>query len=228
MAVNYLFILETTSVNQAKAFKNWIAELPAVNITSTIFKNEQVYKVKLANGASFSFVTFRNLLLIGRYPLLIEDAINQLKVVRKPFFNGFFLRNALALPAPLRIYIRPNNLPLAFLPFLNKAGKKQLDVLYDSDELIAVDVLFGNDGIALKGSLPLSGTGKWLQAVKKQKAVSRKEIAKILPGHTALIQWLSLSDLAAFKDKQEKDNLFKKIFRTVVRRPWCPRYHRTL
>ncbi|MFK7808915.1 MAG: DUF3352 domain-containing protein [Saprospiraceae bacterium] len=199
-AVNFLFILETKSKSEATDFQQWLTTLPDLKITSTTYKNELVYKVEQKNGKSFSFVSFRNLLLIGRYPLLIEDAINQLKVVREPFFKGFMAPKTLGLPESLRVYIRPSNLPLTLLPFLNKKGKKRIDELYDMEELITVNVLLEDDGVSLKGSYPLSGVDNWLKSVQKQKVADRSSLAEILPGNTALVQWLSISELDAYKE----------------------------
>jgi uncharacterized protein YehS (DUF1456 family) len=217
-AVNYLFILEMSSQQETTDFKNWISALPGIKITSTVYKNEQVYKVQQKmqqkDGSSFSFVVFRNLLLVGRYPLLIEDAINQLKVAREPMVRGWMGPKVLALPKPLRVYLRPSNVPLLLQSFLNKRGKDLLSPLYDSDELIAVDVLFEKNGIAFQNSIPLLGKSDWYRSVRKQKGTDRSKFAEILPAHTALIQWLSASDLSVFSDQHKSEN-FKKYFQ-----PW--------
>jgi hypothetical protein len=213
-AVNFLFILETGSSKDAADFQTWLESLPDLAVSSTIFKSELVHKVKQKNGGSFSFVVFRNLILVGRYPLLIEDAINQLKVVREPFFKGFMAPKVLPLPEPLRVYIRPKNLPLLVLPFINRKGKQHMDVLYDIEELIAVDVLFDEGGISLQESIDLKGKEPWFKSVKKQRARDRSGFAEVLPRHTALVQWLSLSDLTAFAGNTSSST-YKKYFE-----PW--------
>ncbi len=212
--VNYLFILEMPSAGKAEAVIQMLESHPEVELTSTVFKKREVYKVKNQSGEAFSFSIFRNLVLFGRYPLLIEDAINQLKVNRKRFTKGLSFRKMARMPDWLRVYVRSANLPLLLTPFLNKIGKQQIDKLIGSEMILAVDVLLKKDGIRLTGQMGASANEHWAAAIKKQYAADQQKVAAILPDHTALVQWLSIDRPEAYEMGNSSSDFQKYI------QPW--------
>ncbi len=212
--MHYLFILETPSKETALDFQDFLKSNPKTSVHPSVFKDETVYDLKSKGGESISISVFRNLILIGKYPLLVEDGIGQLKTYKNRYLNDLPYRNVLSKKgSAMTAYCKPSNLAMMSLPFFNRKGKDQMSLFQNWDNWVGLDVYFEEDGLRFDGFLKNKGKGM-LSAIISSKPVDRTKSLRVLPDNTAVASWMSCSNINKYvKDGAFESNaIFNKYF----------------
>ena len=212
--LHYLFILETPSKETALNFQDYLKSDPNTSVHPSVFKDQTVYDLKSKGEESFSISVFRNLVLIGKYPLLVEDGIGQLKTYKNRYLNELPYRKILSRKgSPMSVYCKPSNLALMSLPFFNRKGKDQMSLFETWNNWIGLDVYFEKEGLRFDGFLK-SKKGGMLSAITSSKAVDRTSTLRILPDNTAVASWMSCGDIKKYtKNGAFRSNeVFTKYF----------------
>jgi len=212
--MHYLFILETPSKGVALEVQRYLKSSPDTQVFPSVFKDETVYDLQGKEGQSLSFSVFRNLVLIGKYPLLVEDGIGQLKSYKNRYLNDLPYRKILSKKgSPMTVYCKPSNLAMMALPFFNRKGKDQLSLFQRWESWVGLDLFFENDGLRFDGAVKAGKKGM-LSAIMSNKPVDRSKILRILPDNTAVASWMSCRSIkkytksGAFQSNEIFDNYF--------------------
>jgi hypothetical protein len=159
------------------------------------YRGRTLYQLVFADGKALAVAKYRNLLLLSRYPLLVEDA---LKTLEKPYKS---LPNTTAF-APLRyrqpaqhmgsLWINPTNLRLLLEDWWLPAGLKAVQRAGTAVQWIRLD-----PEPAIGNMVRLSGQwtpGRPEKALTAQiPRVLQANMLEVIPDNAALFRWYSLS-----------------------------------
>jgi len=213
-ALHYLFIVETTSATVATEYLEHFISFDSVRVQPSVFRDELVYQIKSRSGESLSISTYRNLVLVGRHSLLVEESLAQLKKMKRHSLTNVSFRKWLSKSqSPLSVYLKPSNLYMTALPFLSLSGKKQAESLLTLDIWLGGDLFFKDEGIEFKGYIKPK-RGGFLNAIKRGKPGDRTDIKNALPDHIALMSWLGYKSIKSYtRNGALKSNaIFDKYF----------------
>ncbi len=193
--LHFLLVLELPSNQLANGFTQFLCKHKDVKLKSSVFKNQTVYELKGGEGESLSVSPFRNLLLLGKYSLLVEDGLEQLKSMKKHALS----KVTSTVKGTSRIYCKPSGLTVLALPFINAVGKKQIELYKESDLWLGGDVYFEKEGLRLEGQIKTFGNGL-LQKIVKGKPADRSPIIKVLPNNLAIMSWLGFDSVSSYTE----------------------------
>lgn len=212
--LHFLFILETPSKETALDFQDYLKSNNKTTVVPSVFKDETVYDLNSKGGDSFSVSVFRNLILIGKYPLLVEDGIGQLKTYKNRYLNELPYRKVLSKKgSPMTVYCKPSNLAMMSLPFFNRKGKSQMSLFQNWDSWVGLDLYFEKDGLRFDGLAKAKGKGM-LSAISKSKPVDRSKTLRVLPDNTAVASWMSCGAINKYTENGalKSNEIFNKYF----------------
>ncbi|HMO38034.1 MAG TPA: hypothetical protein PKC76_01515 [Saprospiraceae bacterium] len=159
------------------------------------YRGRTLYQLVFADGKALALAKYRNLLLLSRYPLLVEDA---LKTLEKPYKS---LPQTTAF-APLRyrqpaqhmgsLWINPANLRLLLEDWWLPAGLEAVQRAGTAVQWIRLDPepAIGNM-VRLSGQWTPGRPEKTLTAQTPR--VLQANMLEVIPDNAALVRWYSLS-----------------------------------
>ena len=174
-------------------------------IRRSVYRGVSIHTLHFTKGRTFAISQFRNLILLGAYPLIIEDAIEQLK---KPYSNllreGSFrkLRNQ-APSQGLRFYVNIGSLSEFILPFVHYEKRALVQSLPGKGDWLQFDLSEKEAAMQINGRFYPGTAQHTMQALKKGTASMHHQLASILPDHTALALRL---DAKGIFEKQREAN----------------------
>ncbi len=202
---NFLYILNLD--NQQFELDKWLKKLTNYRIESYRYANENVYQVTENNKseAAFSFATYRGLLLAGRFPLLVEDAIAQLQklpsnITRSGDFRA--VRQPNSKSAECHIYVNINNLSSLFSTWVQPEKMDFIASLSQFTSWVSLRLNFKNHKIELSGKA--AGLEGFLANIGSKTPTNRTEMEAIMPNNTAFFSWFDVSSMSRFLNKIDK------------------------
>ena len=188
-------------------------------IRRSVYRGVSIHTLHFTKGRSFVISQFRNLILLGRYPLIIEDAIEQLK---KPYSNLLREKNFRKLrkqkPAEgIRFYVNMGSFSSFLLPFVRYEKRAFVQKLHNQGNWLQFDVNSDQTSVRLSGQFYPDAKHTTLQMLKEGKASMHHQITGVLPDHTALA--LRLDAHSLFKKQRENENSLVSDFDSYIL-PW--------
>ncbi|MBK9013708.1 MAG: hypothetical protein IPM82_06255 [Saprospiraceae bacterium] len=174
---------------------------PAWRMRKSIFKNNDVYSVKVGNEA-YALARFRNLLLFARHAYLVENALSQLEkpansLCRDSGFSGV-AKGAGATKNSLPVLLNLAELGPQFSPLLDPAHLHDLDGLVMAARWLRFDLPI-DDPKSKKwgGSFSMAEGHPLMDANGNGEPRPFKQVLGALPDNLAAFAWLSCGRIAA-------------------------------
>ncbi|MEL7021883.1 MAG: DUF3352 domain-containing protein, partial [Bacteroidota bacterium] len=193
------------------------------------YKNHRVYDFKKRGEVSFSVAHYRNLLLYGRYALLVEEAIQQLIAAHSNITKDRSFRYAYQMAAavsPVNIYLQLPQLHQLLTPYLRPVGQTALQngaqlahwVNIGIDYKPASDLDNTPARLCLSGGWAVPKLNSFLNAFGKEDVIYNETIQDILPDNTVLLNWFGTADFRQLYwqlNRKEKE-LFSTYFKDWI------------
>jgi len=189
-------------------------------IRRSVYRGISIHTLHFTKGRTFVISQFRNLILLGRHPLIIEDAIEQLK---KPYANLLReksfrkLKDQKPSEGP-RFYVNMGHFSTFILPFVRYEKRAFIQNLPGQGAWLQFDLSDKETSVRLNGRFYPGSTHTILQRLKKGEASMHHQIASILPDHTALALRLDVHSL--FEKQREKGTAAASDFSNYIL-PWA-------
>ena len=172
-------------------------------VIQTRFKGQNVYQIKPSDGSSFSVGRYRNLLILGRLPIAVEDVIRQLSEYRsglddKGDFKSLRQENKTSkLPA---VFLQSGFFSDYFLNNMSSSAFERLQAMENTFQWIRLDLENGDDKLLLNGALLASEENNRVQAFARQEPQQPEKVFKLIPDDIALFYYWGFSDFQAYYD----------------------------
>ena len=195
----------------------FLAALEQLNIKKSIYRGVDVYSVENQKGRSFTIASYEGLIICGHFPLLVEEAINQLNEVSTNICKNKFFQLAnknITDNEALSVYLNFDHFSFLLSTFVKVEKRINASRVKTYGSWMRLDLAFDPDGIAAKGILvPAKGT-KILSPLRQQKKGNHRAVMKLIPDNVALLSWWNISDWSVFLANNNNENTkdFKKYF----------------
>jgi len=196
-------------------FEAFIKQLPAERMQTLYYRNRTFYRVFLKDKQELTFANYRNLLLVSRYPLLVEDAISRLaKPSGNLMWNAGFRPLLYQQKTPVSIFVRLENMPLLLSNWLQANGKTQVEDWKNKVEWLRMDPKAGDKTVFFSGGLVTADDKNIWKALSGQRAARMGAMMRVIPDNVAMVQWMNVSNarkLLRSVSTTQSDNLNKYI-----------------
>lgn len=214
-SLDWLFILD----DQLDTFniEKFADTLQDTRVFEYTYLNQSVYdfKPKDRKQAEYSIAKYRNLLIFGRYSLLVEEAINQLNKVHSNISRNSAFRRVQkqdGFENGFDLYFNFAFFGDMFRTFLSQQGEKEIEVLKNWLSWSKMSMRFDSVQMAIKGGLISAKGNDFLGAVWDTSDF--RNIQTILPENIAFAHWWNVGKFKYFYRKQggEDSDIIKNYF----------------
>ena len=175
--------------------------LENVKINKSTYRNQDVYSIENKGAKAFTISSYNGLIICARFPLLVEEAINQLNEVSTNISRNklFQLANKnLTEKQDVSVYLNFDHFSFLLSTFVKVEKRINASRVKTYGSWLKMDLAFEADGIQAKGILvPAIGT-KILSPLRKQKMGNHRAVMKIIPDNVALLSWWNITDWSVF------------------------------
>lgn len=189
-------------IGPAKAcIENILKKFVADQIEITRFKEQMVYQVNPKNGASFSLGQYRNLLIVGRFPIVVEDAIRQLNDFRGNIWRDTEFRSINKLSKTSQtpsIYLQTGFFSDFARQQMSPGPFRRLQDMESAFSWIKFDLNLANNKWQLKGNLVPATEDKKIQAFRQQEEQNPEAIFRLIPEDIAMFFYWGYSDFQKY------------------------------
>lgn len=204
--LNWIYLLD--QYKSSFDLKKFLNGLLNVKVEPYQFKNHPVYELSHNNGGKLAITTFRNLIIVARHSLMVEDAIDQLKdvsssICRQSSFKKVIKPND---QTDVSVFLNFQKLPLLFASFFHPNKRAKANQIQSLASWSRLDLSFDSMAIKTTGVLMPNTSSNLQAAVKNRTTVDRTKIIKILPDNTAVMTWMGIPDFKQFYNTIKKDN----------------------
>lgn len=173
-----------------------LASFGTNRIESSRFKNYRVYRLRFDDGTELALAQSRNLLLIARYPLLIEESLIRLShpprsLTRDRLFKP--LQYSSPKEVPFSIFINPGNLSVLAADWLQLAGKSMLQTTGESLAWLRLDMQRDSQLTRVAGRMSTQNTDNIWTAAGSQRSGQLAAMLNVIPDNIEALHWLSVS-----------------------------------
>ena len=214
-ALDWILVLD----DQADTFnlEQFADTIRDVRVFEYTYLNQKVYDFKPKNRTKpeFSIAKYRNLVVFGRYSLLVEEVINQLKWVNSNLCRSSAFRRVKkkeGFKRGIDIYINFAFIRDSFRPFLSDLGKREAATLNQWISWSKLSLQFDTVQMAIKGGLIPNKDNHFLKAVRDTSDF--RLIQQVLPENIAFAHWWNVGKFKRFYGRQSgsQSKLLKKYF----------------
>lgn len=204
--LDWVFIMEDpTDTFDLTFFTDTIQNL---KVNQYSYQGEPVFDFKakknVKNRPDFSMSKYRNLIIFGKYSLLVEESINQLKnpqnnITRQSAFRR--IQHKESFEKGLNLYIDFKNMPELIIPFITASARKEVERLKDVAAWAKLGLQFEKHEIHIKGGLIPLSNDRILDVFSTDMVANSEDILKVLPSNVAYGSWFGIHDFKYFLKK---------------------------
>ncbi len=193
--LNYVYILNTKW--QRVDIAERLSKVKSSKYNKYNFKGDELYCLLLEDGRSYTFAAYKNLILVAKHALMVEDALSQLQhkssnLLNQPEFQKAY--NTVNPVATLNLYLNFEALSPTFGSFVETAKRQMMVNSGKNLGWLALSVLPNKDGIQFLGGLTPRGDNALCKQLRNPNFTDKKNIATILPANTAFLTWIGMGD----------------------------------
>ncbi len=183
-----------------------------LSVSYNRYLGEQLYNVSNNKNESFYFSTLNGLLLFAKYPLMVEDAIRQLKtpntnICREGDFNS--LNEQEVAPQSVNIFLQGKQLPLLLSSFVKADRRNTLDHIPELASWGKLNLSFKKNEIASTLRIVPAAKNYFLSSIDKDNLLDLQELEEVVPNNTAMACSFGINDFYKFyKAVSEEENDF--------------------
>lgn len=194
------------------------------NITANHFKDFTVYDFKKQNDMDFAVAYYRNLLIYGRYALLVEESVNQLKNINQNITNNREFRRTKRLgdkEAVVNIYLQFNQIPNLLEPYISSDQRDEIASIKELGSWAKFSIKNqpnlaqeAPQMLAINGGLITSKDNQFLRAFGRNNIAKNEAVQDILPNNAVVMHWFGVGNFQQFYQylNQQEEELFKEYF----------------
>lgn len=207
--------------------EHWVDTVQYVDIQENIFRNFTVFDLENETGQTAAIAQYRNLIIYGRYSLLVEDAISQIKnpptdINRTRAFRR--TQKMLDSTTPIQVYLNFNQAPQLLAPYITSSRREEIAALGELASWLAFSIDLDQETatideqqqhfLALEGGLIKSNDNDFLHAFGHNSIAKNESIQDILPNNIVVTNWFGVNDFQHFYKylNQKEDELFREYF----------------
>ena len=183
----------------------------SIKVNPSIYLKEKVYEV-VQKEQGFAVCIYKNIVLVARYPFIVEDAIAQLINPRNPL-KKYLLRNSASKEQEsnpeMSIYFAFGNL---FKYFQLPIFKNSVNPFENSNAFIELNFFPSRDKTQVKGTY----YGDLVFDTKKvSKPLSESTLFEVIPDNCSYLYFQSIDLKTNDENQLKNDSIFKKYMQ-----PW--------
>ena len=186
-----------------------------LSVSYNRYLGEQIYNVTSKKNESIYIASQNGLILMAKYPLMIEDAIRQLKkpsnsIMRESAFSDLVKENKNNKSA--NVYIQFSQLPLLLSSFVKAEKRNVLDELTGLATWGKLTLDFQQNNIATNFKFSLNEKHHFLKEISSKSNLDLQNIEEILPNNTAIAATFAVGDFASFYNaiQSESSDFWRK------------------
>lgn len=158
-------------------------------IRRSAYRGTSIYTLYFSKGRRFVISQYRNLILLAQYPLIIEDAIEQLKTPHSNLLSDWTFRK-LRRTKPenqFRLFFNLEKLPEFLLPFVGYEMRKTVQQLPIMADWMTLDIGCTSSLLKASGVLYAHESNQFLNHISNGENSTHHQTIRNLPDHAALV-----------------------------------------
>ncbi len=213
--LNFMYVFDQRNTNfELASFLDGVKE---AHIIESTFRQKKIYDLRFSKGKKISIACVNNLVIMGRYALIVEDAIDQLSSTRinlDPDWNFKKAQYAKGENADIRMMINFHQVPELLKGFIMPEMRSVVNRVKDLGKWISLDFSVDDDGINVAGNYLPNFKESIIGALRGTKDQSEERMTKIVPDNIALFSWFGTGDYTKFYQgwNKKKNSDFEKYF----------------
>ncbi len=201
-ANNFDFVFSLDLGKSFFDFNSFLERTKAKKIVESSYNGTPVFELEMSDH-SISVVHFGNLLIFSRYPVIVEETIDQLKSKHNSLFleddfQDVYKQNQ--RKDRFYLYLGLKNLPLYFDNFVTSKKKVELSQAGKIAPWLRLDLNIHKAGLDVKGVIFPAGSKDLFAAFSRQQFDEKIPIADVLPDNLAVLCWFGLTNFKKFYD----------------------------
>lgn len=206
-----------------KKLEQYLAKNTEAKIEETRFRGRSVYQIEPTGAAAFSVGAYRNLLIVGRLPVAVEDVIRQLSDYRSSLwqdeaFQVLAKRSTRSETASL--FLQSGLFSDFFRHQMPNDGFARLQEMEAAFRWVQLDINSLKEQVKLGGLLLPAQDDKKVRAFREQEAQKPGAIFQLIPQDIAMLYYWGYSDFQKYYEAIDAP-LIDRFERFV--KPWVGR-----
>jgi len=158
------------------------------------YENESVYELTFKDKSTYSYASFKNLIIVAPYSLMVEDAISQLKSVSTNLYKTELasLINENSSSKGLQLFVNSAQLPVLLHPFLKVKNRAGFTSFMEKSAWLKMHFNKGENAFRLSSNILVNDANSIFTSFKKYNKITEKKMIEILPNNTAVLQWMGV------------------------------------
>ncbi len=160
------------------------------------FQGHTVYRLLLPDGREVALARFRNLLLLARYPFIIEDMLQRL---HKPYASvsrkvAFRIAQRPKGEAHLRMFVNAAAMPDLLAGLLRAEGQQQIHRWGKTAQWLRLEVHPKPTLLQINGAMTTTTGDHLWRGLAGQRPQTFGAILRVIPDQIAYLHWMSCTD----------------------------------
>lgn len=166
----------------------------------SMYKGTELYTLTMDQQQTFVLSRFRNLIIMGRLALQVEEAIEQLKQPHRNLLSDWGVKKMLRRKSDrvINCYVNFKNLALLLSPLFGQKDRPLLSALPKIGSWLHLGWEVEESCLKTKGQLLPHSDNTWLAANHQLEPQASGNLAAFLPDHTGLALRCAIGDPAQF------------------------------
>ncbi|MFK7933854.1 MAG: DUF3352 domain-containing protein [Saprospiraceae bacterium] len=193
-------------------------------ITENNFKNHTVYDFKKTNDIDFAVAYYRNLLIYGRYALLVEEAMNQLLEVSDNITHDRDFQRVRRLGdthSTVNLYVQTNQVANLLEPYIaidQRQAAADLTQLASWAKIGVKNAVSSSENsppmLDLSGGFIAAQGNHFFRAFDWNDVVQNEAVQDVLPNNVIVLNWFGIDDFQDFYSdlNQQEEEIFRTYF----------------
>ena len=155
----------------------------------------------LLKKESFSFSVYKNILVISKNDLLVEDALRQLNAQNNLLMDAGFNKiiHASGTTADFHAYINYRQMPICLRRYFNEGSMTMINTLPELCTWSEFDAMIKTNGLALNGIACINDSTASFINVFADQHPHEFQFQQVLPENTAFFTYWGISDIKKFQ-----------------------------
>ncbi len=175
-------------------------------VLPSIYQGHKIYTIYLKNQETFAVAAYRNLLIVARLPLLVEEAIGRLEwrpsglAVQKRFRKMLPSAKISLQGMSKRIYIQTRQLPNLLSGIIHPQGMEEVRRWQELAEWVRLDLHKEKKGWRIQGAVGPPVNSHWAAVLAERRQIMTPEHLEVIPDNIAMLFLGSASNLSRLPD----------------------------